>query len=83
MSLAYSIIPQIPHIPEPLNTQVKQAFAGSLRTLWEVMIGICGLGLLSALLMKDVPLANVLDDDWAMGEKTKDGEKESGLSGEK
>lgn len=42
------------------------AFADSLAVLWEVMIGIAVLGLLSVLLMRELPLQNVLDEEWGL-----------------
>ncbi|OCH93791.1 hypothetical protein OBBRIDRAFT_724168 [Obba rivulosa] len=41
---------------------VRAAFACSLDVLWEVMVGMAGLGLLSSLMMKEMPLQNVVDE---------------------
>jgi hypothetical protein len=55
---------------------VKVAFAGSMSIVWKTMIGISGIGLLSVLLMKEIPLTNVKDANYALEEKViKDDEK--------
>ena len=56
----------MPGLHEPLKTQVRGAFAASLDVLWEVMIAMAGLGLLSSLLMRELPLQNVLDETWGL-----------------
>ncbi|KAH8108240.1 iron permease [Phellopilus nigrolimitatus] len=55
-SVAFSIIPIIPQLDEPLKTAVQIAFAESLRVLWQVLVGVAALGLLSSLLMKGLSL---------------------------
>ncbi|KAL5513681.1 hypothetical protein ACEPAH_4080 [Sanghuangporus vaninii] len=55
-SVAFSIVPVIQGLEEPFRTQVRVAFADSLRVLWEVLIGIGALGLLSSFLMKGLSL---------------------------
>ena len=73
----------MPGLHEPLKTQVRGAFAASLDVLWEVMIAVSGLGFLSALLMREMPLQNVLDDTWGLkGEAEKTGEVEGEGEGE-
>ncbi|OSD02317.1 MFS general substrate transporter [Trametes coccinea BRFM310] len=74
-AIAYALIPQVPFLPEPLKREVQDAFAGSLRVLWEVLLGIGAAGLLSSLLMKGLPLHTSLDEDWAMTEPRTAGEK--------
>lgn len=69
VSIAYSAIPVIPALPEPARTQVRVAFAESIRVLWLVMIGISGVGGLAALLMKGLPLHTQVDESWGMEEK--------------
>ena len=70
--IAYAAIPQIRHLPEPLQTQVKDAFASSLSTVWETMIGIAGIGVLSLLLMKDIPLGTVTNEKYGLDVKKPD-----------
>ena len=55
-------------LPPDQRFEVNEAFALSLQVVWEVLIGILGLGLLSALLMKGIPLHSVVDQKWTMQE---------------
>ncbi|KAJ3846012.1 Mfs1.2 [Lentinula lateritia] len=64
--IIYSIIPQIKALPQPLQDEVRQAFAESLRPVWYTLTGIFGLGFLSSLFMKDVPMHNYVDEKWAI-----------------
>ncbi|KAI4525345.1 MFS general substrate transporter [Schizophyllum commune Loenen D] len=68
IDVAYSAIPRIPMLPPDQRFEVNEAFALSLQVVWEVLIGILGLGLLSALLMKGIPLHSVVDQKWTMQE---------------
>ncbi|KAG8914322.1 hypothetical protein FRC00_014482 [Tulasnella sp. 408] len=77
VEITYAAIPQIPGLPEPMRTEVRVAFASSLRVIWLVMIGICGLGLLCVLGMKELKMHEVTDDDWGMEErKRRDADEE-------
>ncbi|GBE78466.1 Efflux pump FUS6 [Sparassis crispa] len=69
-AIAYSIIPLIPTLQEPLKTQVQVAFAGSLHVVWQVFIGIAGLGLLFSLLMEHLPLHTQVDKQWGLQENS-------------
>lgn len=64
VDLAYSIIPIIKTLPEPLKHEVQVAFGESLSIIWKVMTGILAVGLLVSLLMKDVPLHDFTDEKW-------------------
>ncbi|KAF8572629.1 MFS general substrate transporter, partial [Ramaria rubella] len=66
VAIAYSAIPQIGSLPQPLKDQVRQAFVDSLRWIWTVVAGVCGLGLLSTFFMKGLPLHTDTDDAWAL-----------------
>ena len=46
VAVAYSAIPLVPALEEPLRTQVREAFADALAVFWRVMAGVAGLGLL-------------------------------------
>ncbi|KAJ6498325.1 major facilitator superfamily domain-containing protein [Mycena vulgaris] len=70
-NLAYSIIPCVATLPEPLKGEVRAAFAEALRVIWRIMIGISGAGLLSSLFMKSLPLHTTKDENWALQEKEK------------
>ncbi|EIM85230.1 iron permease [Stereum hirsutum FP-91666 SS1] len=66
--LAYSIIPLISSLTEPLKTQVRVAFAESAQLIWRVMIGISLAGLLSCGLMREVEMRTDMDETWALRE---------------
>ncbi|KAJ7279698.1 iron permease [Mycena rebaudengoi] len=51
--IAYAAIPRIQHLPEPLRSEVRVAFADSLAVIWQTMIGLAGLGLLLSFMMKE------------------------------
>ncbi|KAB5595945.1 Glycerol-3-phosphate dehydrogenase [Ceratobasidium theobromae] len=75
--IAFSAIPFVKGLEEPLRSQVRVAFAESLAVLWRVFIGISGAGFLSVLLMKEVKMSGETDEKWGM-ERTnenKDAEK--------
>ncbi|KAF8685508.1 Iron permease [Rhizoctonia solani] len=74
--IAFSAIPFIGALEEPLRTQVREAFADSLAVLWRVFIGIAGAGFISVFLMKEIPMSNETDERWAMEQAEK---KESGV----
>ncbi|EGO00143.1 hypothetical protein SERLA73DRAFT_72881 [Serpula lacrymans var. lacrymans S7.3] len=67
--IAYSIIPLIPQLPPATKAVVRQAFAVSLVLLWKVLIVVAGVGLLSSLLMKGLPLHTQKDEKWALQER--------------
>ena len=71
-SIAYAAIPLLPTIPEPLQTEVRDAFARSLVVLWEVMIGISGIGLLTVLLMKEIEMRTDVDQQWGLEKEKSD-----------
>ena len=69
VAIAYSAIPVIPTLDEPLRTQVRVAFADSIRVIWLVLIGIAALGLLSSVFMKGLPLHTQVDESWGIDEE--------------
>lgn len=79
VAIAYSAIPVIPSLPEPLQSDVKTAFAASLRVLWYVTIGLAGLGALASAAMQGMQLSDKTDEAWAL---EKEGKREEG-EGEK
>ncbi|KAH7920100.1 MFS multidrug transporter [Leucogyrophana mollusca] len=66
----YAIIPEVRNLPEPLRSEVRQAFSQSLRPLWYTAVGILVMGFIASLFMSDVPLHNYIDEKWAMEEKS-------------
>ncbi|KAJ7122881.1 iron permease [Mycena epipterygia] len=67
--IAYAAIPAIKLLEEPLRTQVQAAFSESMAVIWQVMIGIGGLGLLLSFLMAEVPMDTTVDESYALKEK--------------
>ncbi|KAJ7762782.1 iron permease [Mycena maculata] len=67
--IAYAAIPAIKLLEEPLRKQVQAAFADSMAVIWQVMIGIAGLGLLFSLLMAEVPMDTTVDESYALKER--------------
>ena len=59
--IAYAAIPVINTLEEPLRTEVRNAFAASLKTVWLVMVGMSGAGLLSVALMRELPMQKETD----------------------
>ncbi|TBU29672.1 iron permease [Dichomitus squalens] len=68
---AYSIIPQIHRLQQPLQGEVRVAFADGTRLIWWVMLGMSVAGLLTCLLMREEEIKTSMDDTWALQEKAK------------
>ncbi|KAI0803147.1 iron permease [Irpex lacteus] len=68
-ALAYASIPIISGLPEPLRTEVRQAFAESTRVIWKVFTGIAGLGMVASFFMKALPLHTQVDERWGISEE--------------
>ncbi|KAG8746826.1 hypothetical protein FRC10_003348 [Ceratobasidium sp. 414] len=74
--IAFAAIPFIGGLEEPLQSQVRAAFADALGVLWKVMAGVAGMGLVSTILMKEIEMKTETDDKWAIEQKNaKDEEK--------
>ncbi|KAG8939282.1 hypothetical protein FRC04_006722 [Tulasnella sp. 424] len=71
VKIAYAAVPAIHMLEEPIKTQVKEAFASSLRTVWLVMAAISALGTVLVFGMKELRLHEVTDEDWGLKEKKK------------
>ncbi|KZP23294.1 MFS general substrate transporter [Athelia psychrophila] len=69
---AYSAIPAIAALPEPLRQEVRVAFAESIRVIWLVLIPFGGVGLLCALGMRAMALETVTDEAWGMAHRETD-----------
>ncbi|KAI0692615.1 hypothetical protein BC835DRAFT_1356567 [Cytidiella melzeri] len=72
IAVAYSAIPSIYTLQEPMRTEVRVAFAESTKLLWEVMVGISGIGLATVVLMKEVPMRTDVDEQWALEQARED-----------
>ena len=70
VSIAYASIPVIKTLEEPLRSEVRRAFTDSIRVIYQVLIGIAGLGFLISLPMKALPLHTQMDEKWGMDEET-------------
>ncbi|RPD55107.1 iron permease [Lentinus tigrinus ALCF2SS1-6] len=77
VDLAFAAVPVIRTLDESLRAEVQLAFADSLSIVWKVMIGVCGAGFLTVLLLKEVPMTTHMDERFALekGEKIADEEK--------
>ncbi|KAH8101534.1 MFS general substrate transporter [Cristinia sonorae] len=69
--LAYSIIPQIRSLPEPLKGETQDAFLQSTRLVWIILSAISGVGLLTVFATEHIPLHRKTDSNWDMKEQTK------------
>ncbi|KAI1791873.1 Mfs1.2 [Ganoderma leucocontextum] len=55
-NVVYAVVPLIPTMQEPAKDVVRRAFAESLQTVWRILIGVAGVGLIASLGMKALPL---------------------------
>ncbi|KAF7308140.1 MFS general substrate transporter [Mycena chlorophos] len=60
--LAFEVIPLIRTLPQPLQDEVRQAFASAFSVVWFVLAGVAGLGLLISFAMKGLPLHTQMDE---------------------
>ena len=78
LEIAYAAIPLINGLPEPLRFEVRRAFADSLKAIWQPMIGISGAGLLTVLMLREIPMPKVTDEKYGLhpgAESAEDEEK--------
>ncbi|KAI0088174.1 MFS general substrate transporter [Irpex rosettiformis] len=64
--IAFAAIPVIGNLSEPLRTEVREAFATSLSMIWKIMAGISGAGLLSLLLLKEIPMNMEMNEKYGL-----------------
>jgi len=67
--IAYAAIPLINGLEEPLRSQVRTAFAESMAVVWKTMIGISGLGVITLLGLKEIPMNTVTDEAFGLHEE--------------
>jgi len=72
VDIAYAAIPLIKGLPEPLRTEVRDAFATSMAAIWKTMIGIAGLGFLTLFLLKEIPMVEHTDAQYGLTEAEKE-----------
>ncbi|KZV84170.1 iron permease [Exidia glandulosa HHB12029] len=68
IQVAYTAIPKIGQLEEPLRSEVREAFAESLRIVWIVILAIAAFGTACMVFMREIPMHNYTDDDWALVE---------------
>jgi hypothetical protein len=56
-AIAYEIIPVISRFPDDVQSEIRVAFAESLRIVWFVLLGISVFGLIVSLPMRRISLA--------------------------
>lgn len=78
--IAFSIIPAIRELEDPLKTEVQEAFADSIRIIWLVTTAVAALGFLVSLTMQSLPLSNTLDEQWGLEEQNGDTFDDIGLA---
>ncbi|KIO28004.1 hypothetical protein M407DRAFT_22771 [Tulasnella calospora MUT 4182] len=76
VEFSYAAIPAIRVLEEPVKTQVKEAFASSLRIVWLVMAALAALGTVTVFGMKELRLHEVTDEDWGLKEKKEQADAE-------
>ncbi|KAI0259538.1 iron permease [Gloeopeniophorella convolvens] len=65
VEIAFAAIPDIPGLAPALREEVQAVFARALATVWRIMAGMSGLGLLASLAMERLPLHAGVDQEWA------------------
>lgn len=75
MEIAFAAIPVIPTLPEPLRSQVREAFAESLSLVWKVMAGVGCAGLISSLALQEIRMTKVTDENYGLRETKEETEK--------
>lgn len=69
VEITYAAIPRIPGLAEPLKREVRDAFAGSLRTVWIVMAAVSVVGFFTVFGMKQLEMHEVTDENWGLEQK--------------
>lgn len=54
---------------EPLRTEVRIAFASSVRVIWQVTLGLAGAAFLLTIFMEQITLTKEVDKNWGLAEK--------------
>ncbi|KAG8922954.1 hypothetical protein FRC01_013405 [Tulasnella sp. 417] len=76
VEITYAAIPRIGGLAEPLKGQVRDAFAGSLRTVWIAMAAVSVVGFFTVLGMKQLEMHEVTDENWGLEEQKKVADEE-------
>ena len=70
VEIAYAAIPDIDQLDEPLKTEVREAFAASMSVIWKTMTGLCGAGILTLFLLREVPMVKHTDETYGLREES-------------
>lgn len=68
IAIAFSAIPVIKNLEEPLRSEVQAAFGESIRYIWFSTTAVAAIGFVSSILMKSIPLNSNLDEQWGLEE---------------
>ncbi|KAJ7909633.1 major facilitator superfamily domain-containing protein [Mycena leptocephala] len=63
---AFAALSRIAKLPEPMQSEVKAAFAHGISTIYQAMIGVAGLGFLCVFFMKEVPMRSKVDQTFTL-----------------
>ncbi|KAH9887680.1 iron permease [Cubamyces lactineus] len=66
VEIAYAAIPVINQLDEPLKTEVREAFAASMSVIWKTMTGLCGAGIFTLCLLREVPMVKHTDETYGL-----------------
>ncbi|OJT12202.1 hypothetical protein TRAPUB_11258 [Trametes pubescens] len=66
VEIAYAAIPVIHQLNEPLQTEVRIAFADSMAVVWKAMIGFSGAGFLTLFFLREVPMHKHTDETYGL-----------------
>lgn len=66
VALAFSAIPEIAKLQDPVRSQVEKAFGEAFSVIWQVMAGITAIGLIASVFMKALPLHTQVDERWGL-----------------
>lgn len=77
VEIAFAAIPVVKELPEPIRSEVREAFAGSMSLIWLVMMGISVLGLFTVALLKEIPMTESTDETYALEARAKKADIES------
>ncbi|KAG8924839.1 hypothetical protein FRC00_004659 [Tulasnella sp. 408] len=75
VEITYAAVPRVEGLAELLKREVRDAFAGSLRTVWVVMAAVSVVGFFTVLGMKQLEVHEVTDEKWGL-ERQKEVENE-------
>ncbi|KAK4698742.1 hypothetical protein P7C70_g7526, partial [Phenoliferia sp. Uapishka_3] len=78
VSAAYSAIPSIKNLAEPLRSEVRVAFGQSIRVIWIVLIPFGVIGFIASLFMQQLKLETTTDETFGVKAKKGSDEEQKG-----